>query len=112
MRVDRPFVRLKRNAVHRVQQLGAGENAAGLADQIYVIGGTTEDGGGIPYRYRPQDDEWLPLEEHSGGAWSGLAVGALDGYIYAVGGVMEGSLTAQTASYQAIYTVSLPEVNP
>ncbi len=86
--------------------------AAGLADQIYVIGGTTEDGGGVPYRYRPQDDAWLPLEEHSGGAWSGLAVGALDGYIYAVGGVMEGSLTAQAASYQAIYTVSLPEVNP
>jgi DNA-binding CsgD family transcriptional regulator len=85
---------------------------ASLADQVYVIGGTTETGEADGLRYRPQEDVWTPVEAFKEGGWSAMGLGAVGDYVYAVGGIMESSTTSQAAAYQAIFTVSLPEVNP
>lgn len=82
---------------------------ASVAGIVHLVGGMG-DGKDVlpPLDYFAQLDKWQPFESPLGHQWSNLALVPTDTHIYALGGRLEGALTVQNLSYQAIYTIIIP----
>ncbi len=87
--------------------------AAAIAGLVYVFGGestTGPEGGLAPLQYQPLSDRWTSFDR------SPVAIGAhparvtLDTRLYVLGGLTPGGMSAFDQSYQAIYTINLPNV--
>lgn len=84
-----------------------------VADLIYVIGGTTSPSGqtDLPtLQLAPSANLWQRLPSPGAGVWSDLGLVTLGTQLYALGGRVDGDLTGQVRTYQAIYTILVPIV--
>lgn len=84
---------------------------ASLADVIHVIGGT--DGAKAPLpslRFASQAGVWEIYDSPLIGSWERMGMGAAGNYIYILGGELNGELTANNLSFQAVYIINLPVI--
>ncbi len=80
---------------------------AGLADSIYVVGGSSA----VDYpneEYSPQSDSWVPFENSPAQVGIGAGLVPFENRIYIFGGGESEKLSASNQIYQAIYTVVFP----
>ncbi len=84
---------------------------ASLADVIHVIGGTAGSDSPLPsLRYTPQTNAWEVYDSPLIGPWKRMGMGAAGNFIYIVGGELNGKLTANNLSFQAVYIINLPVI--
>ena len=88
-------------------QLGA----VGLADMIFIIGGKSELGTGLPdWIFFPERREWQSFPPAVDSAWTGFGITNSGTNIFMAGGEVGGVTTSQFFTFQAIYTALLPLV--
>ena len=84
---------------------------ASVAGLIFLIGGQGEEKRALlPLEYLPQQDRWQNLETPVASQWTRLALVSTDTQIYAFGGILDGTPTAQNSAYQAVYTIIIPSL--
>jgi len=84
---------------------------ASLADVIHVIGGTDGVDGPLPsLRFAAQTGKWEVYDSPLIGSWKQMGMGAAGNYIYILGGELNGELTANNLSFQAVYIINLPVI--
>lgn len=82
-----------------------------VADIIHIIGGIGEvDVSLYSLVYFPNSDKWEKFTNPYSGTWSNLGLVPLESRLFALGGLMEETITRQNLAYQAIYTVLFPVV--
>jgi DNA-binding CsgD family transcriptional regulator len=86
--------------------------AASIADIIYAVGGVGEMGSPLPpLQYLHQQDQWQTFEDPFLQQWSYLGLVSLPTQLYGIGGKSNGIPVAQNQSYQAIYTILIPQLS-
>ncbi len=91
----------------------AAVGAAVIAGQVYVFGGQgTNDveGGLAPLQYQPLNDRWVNFDRSPVAIGAHPAMVTLDTRLYVLGGQTPGGMSAFDQSYQAIYTINLPNI--
>lgn len=84
---------------------------ASVADIIHIIGGIGEvDVDLYSLVYFPNSDKWQKFTSPYSGSWSNLGLVPLESQLYALGGLLEDTITDQNMAYQAIFTVLFPVV--
>ena len=84
---------------------------ASVADIIHIIGGIGEvDTDLYSMVYFPNSDKWEKFSNPFTGIWSKLGLVPLESRLYALGGLLNDTITNQNLVYQAIYTVLFPVV--
>jgi DNA-binding CsgD family transcriptional regulator len=84
---------------------------ASVADIIHIIGGIGNAEVDLySLVYFPNSDKWEKFTNPFSGTWSNLGLVPLESRLYAMGGVLDDSITKQNLAYQAIYTVLFPVV--
>lgn len=73
-----------------------------LAGNLYLLGASQR------LRYDPGAHSWVPLEAPPVSDWEGAALVALDPYVIALGGAVDGQPSAGAWRYQAVYHVFIP----
>ena len=87
--------------------------AAVIAGLVYVFGGQSTDspeGGLGPLQYQPLRDKWTGFDRSPVAIGGHPAMVALDTRLFVLGGLTPGGMSAFDQSYQAIYTISLPNI--
>ncbi len=87
--------------------------AAAIGGQVYVFGGestTSPEGGLAPLQYQPLGDRWISFDRSPVAIGAHPAMVTLDTRLYVLGGLTPGGMSAFDQSYQAIYTINLPNV--
>ncbi len=103
---DRPW-----NARAQLPEERRSMGATAIAGMIYLIGGIGKDEQALPaLQYVPHQDKWQRLELAVPPAWSHMALVSTETHLYALGGAVRGTPTAQNLAYQAIYTILIPVV--
>ena len=88
-----------------------GMGISSVMDVICLVGGVGDNGAVLPdLGYLTRTGEWQPLAQSVSGAWSGLGLISLEGEIFALGGEIDQTPTAESLSYQVIYITVLPFV--
>jgi hypothetical protein len=87
-----------------------GMGIASVADIIHIIGGDDAQNESTSLKYYPQSDTWEEFRVPKERTWRFLNLSSLGSYLFAMGGEIEGNLMATNASYQAIYTLTIPVV--
>jgi DNA-binding CsgD family transcriptional regulator len=88
-----------------------GMGVASVADIIHIIGGIGDvDEDLLSLVYYPNSDNWEKFTTPYSGSWSNLGLVPLESRIYALGGLLDDTITSQNLAYQAIYTVLFPVV--
>jgi hypothetical protein len=89
-----------------------GMGIAGLVDALYIVGGKTNSATpSESLRYMPQSDNFQSFELPEHPVLNGVALVPFDTQLYALGGRTANGFEAAAQSYQAIYTIMLPEVH-
>jgi hypothetical protein len=84
---------------------------ASVADIIHIIGGIgNADVDLYSLVYFPNTDTWEKFINPYTGKWSQLGLVPLESRLYALGGLLDDTITKQNLAYQAIYTVLFPVV--
>ncbi len=81
-----------------------------VANIVHLVGGEGDTPPMLPLEYFPQANEWKAFEVPPGPAWVGLGLTVVETVLHGLGGRTPLNVTAQHASYQAIFTVSIPVV--
>jgi DNA-binding CsgD family transcriptional regulator/N-acetylneuraminic acid mutarotase len=87
--------------------------AASIAGLVYVFGGestTSAEGGLLPLQYQPLSDQWVSFDRSPVAIGAHPAMVTLDTRLYVLGGLTPGGMSAFDQSYQAIYTINLPNI--
>ncbi len=87
--------------------------AVAIGGQVYVFGGestTSPEGGLAPLLYQPLSDRWTSFERSPVAIGAHPAMVALDTRLYVIGGLTPGGMSAFDQSYQAIYTINVPNI--
>ncbi len=87
--------------------------AAVIAGLVYVFGGestTSLEGGLAPLQYQPLNDQWVSFDRSPVAIGAHPAMVTLETRLYVLGGLTPGGMSAFDQSYQAIYTINLPNV--
>ncbi len=84
--------------------------AATIADTLYVVGREDQAGGFSAWEFRPERNQWQPLELAAGFAPEWMSVVALQTHIYVLGGLQADGQGGQLVAYQALYTNLIPVV--
>ncbi len=87
--------------------------AAVIAGLVYVFGGestTSPEGGLAPLQYQPLSDQWVSFDRSPVAIGAHPAMVTLDTRLYVLGGLTPGGMSAFDQSYQAIYTINLPNI--
>ncbi len=82
-----------------------------LADVVYAIGGEGVTPLFSAWSYQPAQDAWQPLDRPDAPGTRRLGLTALQTRLFVVGGEQAEFPSAQTLSYQAIYTTIFPGVS-
>jgi hypothetical protein len=80
---------------------------------IYVIGGEGDTNEAAPsLAYLPAEDVWqeFPQPFLETGIWKNMGVVLLGTRLHLLGGDLNGEITGQNLTYQAIYTVAIPAI--
>ncbi len=100
----RPWVKSPSMAVGRYRM-----GVASLADIILVVGGINEKTQPLlSIEYFPPTHTWQEIGSLGVQSWSNFGIVSLGTRIYLLGGLLDGQLTGQNLSYQAIYTINMP----
>jgi DNA-binding CsgD family transcriptional regulator len=84
-----------------------------IADIIHVIGGKGTGDSPLPVLvYLQQDGNWQELESDRSKSYSHIGLVPLGAHLYVIGGSLNDKPTAKMYSYQAIYTILVPIVQP
>ncbi len=87
--------------------------AAVIAGLVYVFGGesiASPEGGLPPLQYQPLSDQWVSFDRSPVAIGAHPAMLTVDTRLYVLGGLTPGGMSAFDQSYQAIYTINLPNV--
>lgn len=92
-----------------------GMGTASVADIIHVFGGEGLQGeshpdGNLAWKYFPKNDVWEEFLVPNNQTWVYLKAVPLGTQIFTLGGELEGKTSDINASYQAIFTVTIPVV--
>jgi hypothetical protein len=77
---------------------------------IHVIAGEAAASPAEPLRYTPQTEVWETFESPVAAPWSAPGLVSMEAFVYAAGGRLDGSPSAEIRSYQAIFTILIPTV--
>lgn len=84
-----------------------------IADIIHVIGGKGIGDSPLPVLvYLQQDGNWQELESDQSKSYSHIGLVPLGAHLFVIGGSLNDKPTAEMYSYQAIYTILVPIVQP
>jgi DNA-binding CsgD family transcriptional regulator/N-acetylneuraminic acid mutarotase len=82
--------------------------AAALAESVYLVGHDVAGGTISAWNYRPERNEWQPLEQVEAFAPGWFGVAALQTRLYVLGGSQADGTADQMMTYQALYTSLIP----
>lgn len=80
-----------------------------VGDLLFVIGGTDLEGSTLSnLQFTPSANLWQRIENPQQQVWEELGVATLGTQLFTFGGLVDGAVSAQSQTYQAIFTIAVP----